>query len=123
LAEPTAAFVAAPARTRSRPKPHTRTRPHTRSRSRRRARAAIAWIVVSAVLLAGVVFVNLAVLRLNLDLDKATQERIKLRASNAALQSQLSAALSSPRIQARARNQDGLVPVDQSTIRYIDLGR
>jgi len=75
------------------------------------------------VLLAGVVFVNLAVLRLNLDLDKATQERIKLRASNAALQSQLSAALSSPRIQARARNQDGLVPVDQSTIRYIDLGR
>jgi cell division protein FtsB len=123
LAEPTAAVVAAPARTRSRPKPSPRTRPRTRSRSRRRARAAIGWIVVSAVLLAGVVFVNLAVLRLNLSLDRATQERIKLRASNAALQSQLSAALSSPRIQARARNQDGLVPVDPSTIRYIDLGR
>lgn len=79
--------------------------------------------MISAVLLAGVVFVNLAVLRLNLGLDKATQERTNLRANNALLQSQLSAALASPRIQAQARRQDGLVPADPSTIGYVDLGR
>jgi cell division protein FtsB len=79
--------------------------------------------VISAVLLAGVVFVNLAVLRLNLSLDKATQERANLRANNALLQSQLSAALASPRIQAQARRQDGLVEADPSTIGYINLGR
>jgi cell division protein FtsL len=79
--------------------------------------------VISAVLLAGVVFVNLAVLRLNLDLDKANQERTNLRASNASLQSQLSAALSSPRIQAQAHREHGLVPADPSTIGYVNLGR
>ena len=64
---------------------------------------------------------NLAVLRLNLRLDEASQQRSKLRAENAALQSQLSSALASPRIQAQARGQLGLVDADTST--YIDLGR
>ncbi len=45
-------------------------RPVTRTRHRPRSRAAIAWIVIGGVLLAGVVFVNLAVLRLNLQLDR-----------------------------------------------------
>jgi cell division protein FtsL len=79
--------------------------------------------VISGVLLAGVVFVNLAVLRLNLSLDKATQERTDLRANNALLQSQLSAALASPRIQAQARRQLGLAPADPSTIGYVNIGR
>ena len=74
-------------------------------------------------LLAGVVFVNLAVLRLNLRLDSATQERTKLRAENAALSSQLSSALASPRIQTLAHQQDGLAQADPSTIGYIDLSR
>jgi len=115
----TEAAVAAPQRPRARPKPKAAPKP--RARRRPRSRAAIAWIVVSAALLAGVVFVNLAVLRLNLAVDHATQERSDLRASNAALQSQLSAALASPRIQSQARHEDGLVPADPSTIRYIDL--
>ena len=115
----TEAAVAAPARTRARPKPKAAPKP--RARRRPRSRAAIAWIVVSACLLAGVVFVNLAVLRLNLAVDRATQERTNLRAANAALQSQLSAALASPRIQAQARREDGLVPADPSTIGYIDI--
>jgi hypothetical protein len=127
LPEPAAAAVAAPARTRARPKPKHKpqARPASRRRAQRRARShrAIAWIVISAVLLAGVVFVNLAVLRLNLDLDKANQDRTNLRASNASLQSQLSAALASPRIQAQARREDGLVPADPSTIGYVNLGR
>jgi hypothetical protein len=109
------AAVAAPTRTR------TRERAKPRPRRRTRSRAPIIWIVVSGVLLAGVVFVNLAVLRLNLALDHATQERANLRAANHTLQSQLSAALASPRIQAQARREDGLEPVDPSSIGYINL--
>jgi len=110
-----AAVIARPAR---KPKAKPRTRPRRKTRSH----AAILWIIVSAVLLAGVVFVNLGVLRLNLGLDRANQERNKLRAENAALQSQLSAALASPRIQAQARRQDGLEPADPSSIGYVNLG-
>jgi hypothetical protein len=111
-----------------RPKPASRQaaeprRPASRTRQRPRSRAAIAWIVIGGVLLAGVVFINLAVLRLNLQLDNATQERSNLRAANAALQSQLSSALASPRIQALAHTQDGLIQADPSTIGYINLAR
>jgi cell division protein FtsL len=115
----------APSRTRARPKPkqkpRTSGRARARARQRARHRAAILWILVSALLLAGVVTVNLAVLRLNLSLDKATQERSKLRSDNAALQSQLSSELASPRIQSKARRQLGLVDADGATIGYLDL--
>lgn len=129
MASSRAATVAAPARTRPKParaataKPKSRPVTRARPRKRYRSRAGIAWIVVGAVLLAGVVFVNLAVLRLNLRLDSATQERTKLRAENAALSSQLSSALASPRIQALAHKQDGLTQADPSTIGYVDLSR
>ena len=116
--------VAAPApRTQPRstkPKTKPRAKPTTRKK-RRSHRGAIVWIVISAALLAGVVFVNLAVLRLNLQLDDATTQRSKLRADNATLQSQLSAALASPRIQAQARRADGLVPADPSTFVTVNL--
>jgi cell division protein FtsL len=115
------AAVAAPARTRTRPKAAPRTKTKSRTRRRARSRAPIAWIVIGAALLAGVVFVNLAVLRLNLRLDHATQQRSELRASNASLQTELSAALASGRVQAQARSQDGLQPADPSTIGYINL--
>lgn len=100
---PAQAAVAEPIR--SRP-PRTRTPPRTRSRAR--ARSGIVWIVVSGILLAGVVFVNVAVLRLNLALDNANSDRMKLRAGNAALQSQLSREQASPRIQAQAATRLGL---------------
>jgi hypothetical protein len=124
-----AATVAAPARTRPRPAAKasavtgSKAKAKPGARRRYRSRAGIAWIVVGAVLLAGVVFVNLAVLRLNLRLDSATQARTKLRAENAALSSQLSSALASPRIQVLAHQQDGLTQADPSTIGYVDLGR
>ena len=79
------------------------------------------WIALGAVVLAGVVFVNLAVLRLNLKLDSATKDRADLLGQNANLQSQLSSALASPRIQSLARTKDGLVPADPSTIGYVNL--
>jgi cell division protein FtsL len=69
------------------------------------------------------VFVNLAVLQLNLRLDSATHERSQLRAGNATLQSELSATLASTRIQKLAHQKDGLIPADPSSIGYINLGR
>jgi uncharacterized protein HemX len=114
-----AAVITAPSRTRPRTKPALK--PKSRVRRRARSRGAILWIAVSAVLLAGVVFVNLLVLQMNLAVDKATQERTQLHGTTAQLQSQLSAALASPRIQAQARRVDGLVPADPSTFGHINL--
>ncbi len=74
---------------------------------------------MGAILLAGVVFVNLAVLRLNLRLNQATQARVRLEAQYAALESRLSAAEASGRIQ-RLATRAGL---EQATsIGYVNLG-
>jgi hypothetical protein len=116
----------APARAPARRRPQAAPAPSPRRSAKRRARGAlhsrgaIAWIAVGAVLLAGVVFINLAVLRLNLRLEQATQTRTRLRAENAALESQLSASLASGRIQQLARG-DGLVQADPSSIGYVSL--
>ncbi len=74
-----------------------------------------------AVLLAGVVAVNVAVLQLTLRLDKTTQRRVDLRAEVARLQSELSSAASSYRLQQEAHGKLGLVEADSSTTRYIEL--
>ncbi len=101
--------------------PLARSRARRKTKARPRARGGILWIAVSGILLAGVVFVNVAVLRLNINLDSANQQRVKLRAQNAALQSELASALASPRILSQARSQDGLVPA--SKIRYLNIGK
>ena len=86
-----------------------------------RARGGVLWIAISGILLAGVVFVNVAVLRLNLALDSTNAERVKLHAQDAALQSQLSSTLASPRIQSLAAKQFGLVYADPSQYGYVNL--
>jgi cell division protein FtsL len=105
--------------------PLTRPRnvPRSRRRQQARARGGILWIAVSGILLAGVVFVNVAVLRLNLSLDGANADRVKLRAENAALQSQLSSELRSGRIQSQAAKQLGLAYQDPSHYGYVDLAK
>jgi cell division protein FtsL len=82
----------------------------------------LAWIVVSAVVLTGVVALNVVVLRLNMQLDRAGRDRTDLRAENALLQAQLSSAAASSRIQNLARTR-GLVPADPAATTYVDLGR
>ena len=104
------------------PLPRTR-RSKPRARARRRARGGVLWIALSGILLAGVVFVNVAVLRLNLALDSSNAERVKLHAQDAALQSQLSSTLASPRIQSRAAKQYGLVYADPSQYGYVNLAK
>lgn len=103
--------------------PVVRPRPRQRSRTGVRARGGILWIVVSGILLAGVVFISVAVLQLNLKLDNANTERAKLFAQNAALQSQLSGELQSPRIESQAIKQFGLTYQDPSQYGYVNLGK
>jgi cell division protein FtsL len=106
-----------------RPRPRTKPRAKTRKRTQARARGGILWIVVSGILLAGVVFVNVAVLRLNLSLDSTNSERTKLRAENATLQSNLSRELASSQIQTRAAKEFGLTYADPSQYGYVNLAK
>jgi cell division protein FtsL len=106
-----------------RPRPRTKPSAKTRKRTHARARGGILWIAVSGILLAGVVFVNVAVLRLNLSLDSTNSERTRLRAENAALQSNLSQELASSQIQTRAAKEFGLTYADPSQYGYVNLGK
>jgi hypothetical protein len=82
----------------------------------------VVWIILVAALLAGIVALNVAVLRLNVRLDELARERAELRAGNAAVASRLSSAAAAPRIEALARRQ-GLVPADPEATTYVELGR
>ena len=74
-----------------------------------------------AVLLAGVVALNVAVLRLNVELDHLDTQRAQLRAEKQALASQLAMTAASPRIQLQAQKQFGLVPADPAATTYVRL--
>jgi hypothetical protein len=118
----------APARARPKPKPKPKatSRPAARRAAKRKQRGVaggLAWIVVAGVLLAGIVALNVAVLRLNVKLDQLNTEREQLRGGNAAIASQLSSAAASPRIQNLARLRLGLVPADPVTTTYVDVSR
>jgi hypothetical protein len=94
-------------------------------RARRRAVEwrGVLWIGVVAALLAGVVALNVAVLRLNVQLEGIDQERARLRAEKAELVSRLAGELTSSRVYDRATLELGLVRVDASETRYVDLGK
>jgi cell division protein FtsL len=101
----------------ARPRPRAR----SRKRSKARARGGILWIAISGILLAGVVFVNVAVLQLNLRLDSANADRAKLLAGNADLQAEYSQLVSSPRVTAAALKQYGLTYQDPTEYGHINL--
>ena len=103
-----------PARTRARPKPRT----VQKTAPRRRVAGGVVWIGAIALLLAGVVALNVAVLRLNVRLEELGQERSQIRADNAQLSSEIAAKAASGRIAAVASNRLGLEP---TTATYLDL--
>jgi cell division protein FtsL len=92
-------------------------------RRERRVTGGVFWIGVVAALLAGVVATNVAVLRLNMKLDRLGRERAELRAQAAALSSQLSSAAAAPRIQQLAAKRLGLVRVTPEQTTYFTLPR
>ncbi len=89
--------------------------------ARPRVAGSVVWIALAGIVAAGVVFLNVAVLRLNLQLDDLGQQRTKLRAENAALASQVSGAANSLKIEAQARKVLGLEPAGPDRITYLDL--
>lgn len=109
----------APARTRTRARPKAARKPA----SRRRVAGGVVWIGVVGVLLAGVVALNVAVLRLNMQLDDVGRERTQLRADNAQLSTEIAARAASGRIVAVASDQLGLEPVTAENRTYLDLRR
>ena len=82
----------------------------------------IFWISAFAVLLAGVVALNVAVLRVNMNVNDLSKKQADLQAQNQALASQLSSAGSSIRIEQAARRL-GLVPAPAADTSYLDLTR
>jgi cell division protein FtsL len=107
---------------RPQPQPQPRRAPRLVPRQRRVA-GGVFWIAVVAMLLAGVVALNVAVLRLNMKLDRLGRERADLRAENAALSVQLSSAASAPRIQGIAARRLGLVQATPDQTSYVTLPR
>ena len=105
--------VAAPTEAVARPRPRADHHP--------RVARGVVWIALIGVLLAGVVFMNVVVLRMNIRLDHLGRDRARIRADNAALASQLSSELAAARIQAQARKDLGVVPADPSETVYVDL--
>jgi cell division protein FtsL len=85
-------------------------------------RSGVTWIVVLAVLLAGLVALNVAVLQLNVRIDQLSRERVTLRAETASLSSRLSSNAATPRIEGLARRRLGLVPASPEATTYIELG-
>jgi cell division protein FtsL len=100
-----------------------RPRRPSRAAEQRRVAGSVLWIGLFGLLLAGVVAVNVASLRLNLRLDDMNRERAKLRAENAALASKLSSASSTIRIQNVAQAQLGVVPVPEEQTQYVTIPR
>jgi cell division protein FtsL len=90
-------------------------------KKRSRMTGGVIWIAVLAILLAGVVALNVAVLRLNMRYDKLGRTKVELSAQNADLQSQLSSGAATQKIQQQARSQLGLVAANPDTTKYIKL--
>jgi cell division protein FtsL len=96
-------------------------RPARRTRaSGRRLTGGIVWISLFALLLTGVVALNVAVLRTNMTVNRLDKAELQLRAENAALASQVSSAASARKIEATARRL-GLVPAQATDMTYLDL--
>jgi hypothetical protein len=112
-----------PARAEPAPVVRTRPRPAPRARPQRRMTGSVVWIGALALLLAGVVAMNVTVLRLNMRLDQLGRERADLRAGNAALLSRLSSAAATDRIQQLAAKRLGYVPATPDQTSYVPLGR
>ena len=106
---PPAKRPAAPARTRRKP-------------TQRRVRAHIVWMILFALLLAGVVAVNVAVLRAHVAVTRLDEQQAKLQAQNQALASRLSAASSAPRIEVAAQRL-GMVQAPAADTSYLVLPR
>ena len=109
------------------PTPRKRTSAPARSKARRpqrrnlRVRVSLVWMVIFAVLLVGVVAVNVAVLRAHVSVNDLDQKITRLQQENATLASRYSSRTAAPRIEKAAR-EAGELPATTSNTTIIDLG-
>jgi cell division protein FtsL len=103
-----------------RPRAQPRRRPARHARSRPRV-VGVVWIAALTILLAGVVATNVAVLRLNMTLDRLGRDRAELRATNSELNSRISSNAAAPRIEAMAARKLGLVQATQDQTSYVRI--
>ncbi len=117
------ARVATRPATRPAPRPQpARAAPRRRSHKvQRSVRGGIVWIVALATLLTGVVAVNVAVLRQNMQLESYSNEQAQLRDQNLEYRSRLSQASSQSYIERLASKRLGLVQVAPDQTKYIQL--
>ena len=123
------ATAAARAQPRPRRRPQERPRPQATPPSAPRRRAAarprlagsVAWILVVAGLLAGIVALNVGVLRLNMEAERLEEQHSELVARRDALSAELSRSAAAGRIESIALNRLSLVRPDQTT--YVRLAR
>ena len=102
--------------------PRRRPRATAKRRARTRPFGGVVWIVLLAVLLAGVVAVNVAVLRLNLELDGVSRERTQLKADLANIRAELSSTAATAHIEKAARDDLSLQQADPDEMVYVTLG-
>ena len=105
-------------------KPRPQPKPKARAKKAPRARVAggAVWIGIVAVLLSGVVALNVAVLQLNVQLEDLGTERTRLRAENADLASKIASKAQAGRIHTLARGQLGLEVADAGRTTYLNVG-
>jgi cell division protein FtsB len=115
----TAAARAEPRRApRPRERPEPRRTPRRRPAARPRVAGSVVWIVVVATLLAGIVALNVAVLRLNMQAEELEGRQAELVAKRDTLEAELSRAAAAGRIEAIAVNRYGLAePVEAVYVR------
>jgi cell division protein FtsB len=101
-------------------RPHSPARPRKRAVPHRRVASGVVWIGVLAVLLTGIVALNVAVLQLNLQLDRLGEERARLRTENADLR-QKAALNAVPDTMRESAKREGYHPVNPAQTRYLDL--
>jgi hypothetical protein len=106
---------------RPQPRPRPQAAPRTRPRARPRVAGSVLWIAVVAGLLAGIVALNVAVLRLNVEVEELDRQRETLVARNAELASDLSSAAAAGRVEELALGRLGLVAPEQTT--YVRVPR
>jgi preprotein translocase subunit SecF len=88
---------------------------------RRLLAGGVLWIVTVAVLLAGIVAINVAVLRLNLSVDAVNRQRAQLKADISTAASRLASTKATALVVQDAQQQEGLVPADPATTSYLTL--
>ena len=101
----------------ARPRPETRLH---RPAARPRLAGSVAWIGLVAALLAGIVAVNVTLLRLNMEGERLEDERQRLVARQDGLAAELSRAAAAGRIESIATEKLGFVRADERT--YLRLG-